>query len=95
MEIWFKQNYERTAKSVHTNLLLRNVWKLGSNKIMRERRRSFIKTAFGKSVENRFKQGYERTAKSVHTNLLSRKMWKLGLNKVMRERCSPFIQTGF
>ena len=59
---------------------------LRPNKIMRERRRSFIQTAFEKSVENRFKQGYERTAKSVHTNLLSRKMWKLGLNKVMSER---------
>ena len=59
---------------------------LRSNKIMRERRRSFIQTAFEKSVENRFKQGYERTAKSVQTNLLSRKVWKLGLNKVMRER---------
>ena len=33
----FKQNYERTAKYVHTNLLLRIVWKLGSNKVMSER----------------------------------------------------------
>ena len=73
-------------KSVNTNVLLRKVWNLGSNKIMRERRRLFIYTAFEKSVENRFEQGCVRTAKSVHTNLLSRKVWKLGLNKVMRER---------
>ena len=33
----FKQGYERTAKSVHTNLLSRNVWKLGLNTVMRER----------------------------------------------------------
>ena len=41
MEIRFKQYYERTAKSVHTNLLLSKVWKLGSNKVMRERGSQF------------------------------------------------------
>ena len=74
MEIRCKQGYERTLKSVLTTVFLRIVWKLGSNKFMRERRRSFIQTAFEKSVENRFKQGYERTAKSVQTNMLSRKV---------------------
>ena len=42
VEIRFKQGYERTLKSVHTTVFLRIVWKLGSNKFMRERRRSFI-----------------------------------------------------
>ena len=73
MEIRFKKNYERTTKYVHTNLLLRNVWKLGSNKLMRERRRSFIQTCFREKCDFRFKQNYERTAKYVHTNVLLRK----------------------
>ena len=42
----FKQCYERTAKSVHTKGFSRKVWKLGSNKIMRERRSPFIQTCF-------------------------------------------------
>ena len=86
MENRFKQNYERTAKSVHTNLLLRNVWKIGSNKIMRERRSPFIQTCFREKCVFRFKQNYERTAKYVHTNLFLRNVWKLGSNKVMSER---------
>ena len=46
MEIRFKQIYERTAKVVHTNEFSRKVGKLGSNEVMRERRRSFIQTGF-------------------------------------------------
>ena len=76
MEIWFKQNYERTAKSVHTNLLVRKKWKLGSNKVMKERSSQFIQRAFEKSVEIRLKQNYERTAKVVHTNGFREKFGK-------------------
>ena len=45
-KIRFKQCYERMAKSVHTKGLSRKVWKLCSNKIMRERRSLFIQTCF-------------------------------------------------
>ena len=72
----FKQNYERTAKYVHTNLLLKIGWKLGSNKNMRERRSPFIQTCFREKCDFRFKQNYERTAKYVHTNLILRNVWK-------------------
>ena len=95
MEIRFKQGYERTLKSVHTNVFLRIVWKLGSNKFIREQRSPFIQKGFREKCDFRFKRNYERTAKSVHTNLLSRNVWKLSSNKIMRERRSPFIQTCF
>ena len=86
MEIRFKQGYERTLKSVHTNVFLRIVWKLGSNKFIREQRSPFIQTCIREKCGFRFKQNYERTAKYVHTNLLLRNVWKLGSNKVMSEQ---------
>ena len=46
VEIRFKQGYERTLKSVYTNVLLRKMSKLGSTKIVRERRSPFIQTCF-------------------------------------------------
>ena len=44
VEFRFKQGCAKTLKSVHTNVFLRIVWKLGSKKIMRGRRRPFIQT---------------------------------------------------
>ena len=84
MEIRFKKNYERTAKSVNSNGRLRKFRKLGSDNVMRERRSPFIQKGFRETCDFRFKQNYERTAKYVHTNLLLRNVWKLGSNKVMR-----------
>ena len=95
MEIRFKPIYEGTAKNVQTNGLSRKVLKLGSVKVLSERRRPCIQMCFRKGVEISFKRGHERTAKSIYTNVLSRKMWKFGSNKIMRERRSPFIQTCF
>ena len=95
MENRFNQGYERTLKSVHSNVFLKNVWKLGSNKVMRNGEDRLFKRAFEKSEKISFKQCYERTAKSVHTKGPSRKVWKLGSNNIMRERRSPFIQTCF
>ena len=82
----FRQNYERTANGRSYKMLSRKVWKIGSNKVMRERRSPFIQTCFREKCEFRFKQNYERTAKYVHTNLLLRNVWKLGSNKVMSEQ---------
>ena len=65
MEIRFKPIYVRTAKVVHTNGFSRNVFKLGSIKVLSERRRPFIQMCFRKGVEISFKQGHERTAKSI------------------------------
>ena len=84
MEIRFKKNYERTAKTVYSNGRLREIRKLGSYNVMRERRSPFIQKGFREKCDFRFKQNYERTAKYVHTNLLLRNVWKLGSNKVMR-----------
>ena len=95
MEIRFKLIYERTAKNVQTNGLPRKVLKLGSIKVLSERRRPCIQMCFRKGVEMSFKRGHERTAKSIYTNVLSRKVWKYGSNKTMRERRSTFIQTCF
>ena len=46
VEIRCKQGYERTAKTVYSNVLLRKVRKLVSNNVMRERRSPFIQTCF-------------------------------------------------
>ena len=59
---------------------MRNLWKLGSNKAMRERSSQCIQRAFEKNVEIRFKQNYERTAKVVYTN-------------GFREKCGKQVQT--
>ena len=93
MEIRFKPIYERTAKVGHTNGLSRKVLKLGSIKVLSERRRPCIQMCFRKGVEISFKQSHERTAKSVFTNVLSKKVWKFGSSRTMREQRSPFIQT--
>ena len=46
MENRFKQDFERTAKTIYSNVLLRKVGELGSNNVMRDWRSPFIQKGF-------------------------------------------------
>ena len=52
MQIRFKQGYERTVKTVYSNVLLRKVRKLVSNNVMRERRSPFIQKGLREKCGN-------------------------------------------